>query len=165
MQLITVKKIPMKCICKEKLHKSAYIASKKFLAIFLYLFVSYNLLCFLRYQNIKIKFTQTSTWTFYQCSNCLLLLLSHNAKPYDGHGGSRFKWNFNRMSTSLTNAAVDWNLLSMQRANNIGKLKIPFKPGYYITQKKLRQRTAPHNTTASKFTFHSNSECICNNLL
>jgi hypothetical protein len=50
-------------------------------------------------------------------------------------------------------------------ANNIGTLKIPFKTGYHTTQNKFRQQIAPHNTTVSKFTFHSNSQCSCNYLL
>jgi hypothetical protein len=43
----------------------------------------------------------------------------------------------------------------MKPAINVGTLKIPFKTGYYTKQIETK-KTAPQNTTANKFTFHSN---------
>jgi hypothetical protein len=48
-------------------------------------------------------------------------------------------------------------------AINVGTLKIPFNTGYYTKQ--TDTKTAPRNTTAIKFTFHSNLRCSCTYLL
>jgi hypothetical protein len=130
---------------------------------------------------LRKESTHSHYWTFscnekQNCTNywhlkfvalsqtCLLLLLSRKRKTlwWSRLFATQLKLS-NRLSTSLTNAAVDWHLLSMKPANNTETLKIPSKSEYYTTQ--IRETITPHNTTTNTFTFHSHSQCCCNYLL